>query len=64
MERKLSLEEMKKVTGGVLDDTAKDYIASFISVYKEQGSDKSILNTTGWSEEFLKYALQIWDSVK
>ena len=31
---------MEKVTGGVLDNTVKDYIASFISVYKEQGSDK------------------------
>ena len=64
MNRKLSLKEMEKVTGGVLDDTAKDYIASFVSVYKEQGSDKSILNTTGWTDEFIKYALQIWDSVK
>lgn len=64
MNRKLSLEEMKMVTGGVLDDTAKDYITSFISVYKAQGSDKSILNTTGWTEEYMKYAMQIWDSVK
>ena len=64
MTRKLSLKEMDKVTGGVLDNTAKDYIASFIAVYKEQGSDKSILNTTGWSEEYIKYALRIWDSVK
>ena len=64
MDRKLDLKEMEKVTGGVLDNTAKDYIATFISVYKEQGSDKSILYTTGWTEEFIQYALQIWDSVK
>lgn len=64
MNRKLDLKEMEKVTGGVLDDTAKDYIATFISVYKEQGSDKSILNITGWTEEYIQYALKIWDSVK
>ena len=55
---------MEKFAGGVLDDSAKDYIASFVSVYKEQDSDKNILNTTGWTDEFIKYALEIWDSVK
>ena len=64
MNRKLNLKEMEKITGGVLDNTAKDYIASFIAAYKEQSNDKSILDTTGWTKEYIEYALKIWDSVK
>lgn len=63
-ERLLNFEELRNVTGGVLDDSAKEYISDFITVYKKEGSDQSILYTTGWSDEFLNYALSVWNSIK
>ena len=60
----LNLEQLAKVNGGVMDDVVKEQIRDFIAVYKGQGSDRSILYTTGWPDEYKKYALLIWDTVK
>ena len=60
----LNMEQLEKVSGGVLDDTARDYIQNYIAAYKDQGSGKEILDTTGWTKEYMDYALSVWDSIK
>ena len=60
----LTGEQLDNVIGGVLDNETKAYIADFITVYKQQGSDTNILYTTGWTDEKIQYALSIWDKIK
>lgn len=56
--------QLQGFTGGVLDDAAKDYIRKFIAVYKREGSDQNFLFMTGWSEEYMEYAMSVWNKVR
>ena len=61
----LQPESLGPVTGGVMNQVSKDYILNYIRTYKGMGETREILKTaTGWTEEMIKFAIDMWDRVK